>query len=68
MVKSLAIIMGPRIMMATFVVLLMCFGYVEAKAHNYYVSICTIDFNAKASTLELTFKSVSYTHLRAHET
>lgn len=60
MVKSLAIIMGPRIMMAMFVVLLMCFGYVEVKAHNYYVSICTMDFNEKASSLELTFKLIAH--------
>ena len=60
MVKSLAIIMGPRIMMAMFVVLLMCCGYVEVKAHNYYVSICTMDFNEKSGSLELTFKLIAH--------
>tara|TARA_B100001939_G_C16912075_1_gene605105 strand:- start:715 stop:1212 length:498 start_codon:yes stop_codon:yes gene_type:complete len=47
-------------MMAMFVVLVMCFGCVEVKAHNYYVSICTMDFNEKASSLELTFKLIAH--------
>jgi len=41
-------------------VLILSIGSSEASAHNYYVSICTIDFNKANQSLELTFKLTAH--------
>ena len=42
------------------ILILSVFTFSNVKAHEYYVSVCTIDYNMKTKGLELTFKIIAH--------